>query len=205
MKCNEIIDHALLLLGHSPLRCPPEGASGAGAPVLRQRLLQSIEPCAARLALSLFRREASLTRPLPDTTLARDSLGRLYLRLPSDYLRIALIRLSDWRRDVTETSDPLSAESAAQWSPWRGIRASEERPLCMEATITLPEGIPGRVLLLFGSQSPEPDVTEALYCPSPAVTTDDDGSLHIAWPEKLLHPLASAIAKNLRDDPCFPQ
>ena len=68
MKCNEIIDHALLLLGHSPLRCPPEGASGTGAPMLRQRLLQSIEPCAARLALSQFRREASRTGLLPTTS-----------------------------------------------------------------------------------------------------------------------------------------
>ncbi len=195
MKCNDIIDTALLIMGHSPLHCPPSPSVEAGGPTLRQRLSLLIPTCAASLAAQAFRTIPGLTRSFPDTPLKADLDGTHYIPLPADFLCLDSIRLSDWTvtlREVTPLSDPRLRMQNAQCS---GIKASPSRPICAIATLATDEALPQPALLLYGSRLPDPAITVSGYCFRPSVSISGDSEQVLEWPDELLFPLARASAE----------
>ena len=111
--------------------------------------------------------------------------GSGWLKLPNDFLRLVSIRVSSWKRSVTEITSRGDPDSLRQESEWTGIRGSRTRPVvtsCFDA-----DG--NRCLWLHPFETGDM-VEHALYLPMPS----RDASI-LRLP-KLLHPalLSTLIA-----------
>lgn len=105
-------------------------------------------------------------RASPPVTIDRS--GIVSLSLPEDYLRAVYIRMSDWKRPVTQVTGPSDPGFDRQSSPWHGIRGSLERPVAIEGV-----GKTGaRILQLFSSGS-DATLDSFIYSPRPALGATD--------------------------------
>lgn len=99
------------------------------------------------------------------------------IRLPDDYLRLAIVRMSDWKTPlrvaVLDTSDIYQTVT----SEFDGIRPNEYRPLAVET-----EDADGLILELWGSSDAEATLEQGRYIGQPRVR---DGVLNFP---KLLYP-----------------
>lgn len=102
---------------------------------------------------------------------------RTVVRLPDDYLRLAVVKMSDWniplRVAVLDTSDIYQSVT----SEFEGIRPNEYRPLAVET-----EDADGPILELWGSSDAEATLMQGRYIGQPRVR---DGVLNFP---KLLYP-----------------
>lgn len=99
------------------------------------------------------------------------------IRLPDDYLRLAIVRMSDWKTPlrvaVLDTSDIYQTVT----SEFDGIRPNQYRPLAVET-----EDADGPILELWGSSDAEATLVQGRYIGQPRVR---DGVLNFP---KLLYP-----------------
>lgn len=99
------------------------------------------------------------------------------IRLPDDYLRLAVVRMSDWKTPlrvaVLDTSDIYQTVT----SEFDGIRPNEYRPLAVET-----EDADGPILELWGSSDSEATLQQGRYIGQPRVR---DGVLNFP---NLLYP-----------------
>lgn len=102
---------------------------------------------------------------------------RSVIRLPDDYLRLAIVRMSDWKTPlrvaVLDTSDIYQTVT----SEFDGIRPNQYRPLAVET-----EDADGPILELWGSSDAEATLEQGRYIGQPRVR---DGILNFP---KLLYP-----------------
>lgn len=102
---------------------------------------------------------------------------RSVIRLPDDYLRLAIVRMSDWKTPlrvaVLDTSDIYQTVT----SEFDGIRPNEYRPLAVET-----EDADGPILELWGSSDAEATLEQGRYIGQPRVR---DGVINFP---KLLYP-----------------
>jgi hypothetical protein len=109
---------------------------------------------------------------------------RVIIRLPDDYLRLAVVRMSDWetplRVAVLDTSDIYQTVT----SEFDGIRPNEYRPLAVET-----EDADGPILELWGSSDAEATLMQGRYIGQPRVR---DGVLN--FPKLLYDALVNMTA-----------
>ena len=102
---------------------------------------------------------------------------RSVIRLPDDYLRLAIVRMSDWKTPlrvaILDTSDIYQTVT----SEFDGIRPNEYRPLAVET-----EDVDGPILELWGSGDAEATLEQGRYIGQPRVR---DGVINFP---KLLYP-----------------
>lgn len=102
---------------------------------------------------------------------------RSVIRLPDDYLRLAIVMMSDWKTPlrvaVLDTSDIYQTVT----SEFDGIRPNQYRPLAVET-----EDADGPILELWGSSDAEATLEQGRYIGQPRVR---DGILNFP---KLLYP-----------------
>lgn len=97
-----------------------------------------------------------------------DKEGSVTLPLPDDFLRLQMIKMSDWSRPLTELTENDSAPYIRQGSRWKGIRGTPERPVAVIGRD--PEG---KALLKLYSSSDSATLETALYLPIPTLDVDD--------------------------------
>jgi hypothetical protein len=122
--------------------------------------------------------DGTVTLPEPVTIEDEDSVPiRAVIRLPDDYLRLAVVRMSDWKTPlrvaVLDTSDIYQTVT----SEFDGIKPNEYRPLAVET-----EDADGPILELWGSSNADATLMQGRYIGQPRVR---DGVLNFP---KLLYP-----------------
>jgi len=129
--------------------------------------------------------DGTVTLPEPVTIEDEDSVPiRAVIRLPDDYLRLAVVRMSDWKTPlrvaVLDTSDIYQTVT----SEFDGIRPNEYRPLAVET-----EDADGPILELWGSSNADATLMQGRYIGQPRVR---DGVLN--FPKLLYHALINMTA-----------
>ena len=182
---HEIISHVRMLLNYSPESKPLIDVRDE--PTLSiNRIIATMLPMAAQ--------EVLLTAPLAAIDTLRPLSGKLYwkqepeenmasglqismnakhqlamafLPLPDDFLRLATIQLSDWRRPAHIISEE-SPEYDLQSSRFPGVRGNPCRPVAAIVRYSF-----GLVVELYSSSSTEEvTIRKALYVPQPHFNAD---------------------------------
>ena len=113
-----------------------------------------------------------------------------FLPLPDDFLRLASIQLSDWRRPahiITEESPEYDLQS----SRFPGVRGNPQRPVAAIVRYSF-----GLVVELYSSiASEEVTIRKALYVPRPQF----DADRCIDLPKSLFHDIIQRTAALCRD------
>jgi len=120
------------------------------------------------------------TLALPEPVIIEDEEQapiKAVIRLPDDYLRLAIVRMSDWKTPlrvaVLDTSDIYQTVT----SEFDGIKPNQFRPLAVET-----EDADGPILELWGSSDAEAELEQGRYIGQPRVR---DGVINFP---KLLYP-----------------
>lgn len=120
----------------------------------------------------------------------RNLLGEGELRLPDDFRRLRMFKMTDWRRPVEEAVETTHPRYMLQQSRHAGLQASPERPLCL---LVHSDGF--KVLRHYGSTSYESEIETARYIPDPVAD-----SLHRIWiPAALAPKLIEKLAIIVKD------
>lgn len=117
------------------------------------------------------------------------SPGSGSVRLPSDFLRMIVFRMSDWKRSVSRFISPDSEEFQLRFSPGlyrRNLRKAPAAAICA--------GSRRGELLFIGSSDPGACVERFGYLPRPDAR--GDGELWI--PRSLRKRVAEAVAARIR-------
>lgn len=97
--------------------------------------------------------------------------GRAFLILPPDFLRLLMVRLSDWERPAVEAISADDPRYAMQFSRYAGIRGNPQKPVA--AVVRRGEGL---ALELYGSRGPGATLEQGAYAAEPKVT---EGSIDL--------------------------
>lgn len=125
--------------------------------------------------------------PLPqEVEWLEGGAGRILL--PADFLRLAALRMSDWRRPLTAVTDTETPLWRRQSSPFRLLRGTARQPVC--GLVSLPAG---RALEFHSCRSESARVETGLYLPHPG--PDSEGMMRI--PEGVLTAAARKVRLNL--------
>ncbi|MCH5234903.1 MAG: hypothetical protein J1E16_06385 [Muribaculaceae bacterium] len=103
-----------------------------------------------------------------DNNVVIDSQGTGTLEIPRDFLRVVYLKMSDWKRPVTEVTSVSDPAFARQSSPWNGIRGTPERPVVTEVI-----GSDGSRRLRLHSSAPDATLETGIYIPLPTVSASD--------------------------------
>lgn len=117
-----------------------------------------------------------------------------WIPLPDDFLRLAIFRMSDWKRGV---SAPLSSDNPMLkmlGKRWRGVGGSPSRPLCV-----VRRNAYCLALEFHKCRSSRAHVAEASYFPRPRLT-----DTHLDFPERLYHHLITNLTKSIRNETLSP-
>lgn len=111
-----------------------------------------------------------------------------HILLPVDFMRLTVLRMSDWSMPVTSVIDQQSPLYTASHSRYAGIAGSPQRPRA--AIVNLPEG---RAIEFFSCLTDRAHICEAAYIPAPRLdrTEGIDISRHC------INPVISKLAKIL--------
>lgn len=80
-----------------------------------------------RMVAPLYRLE--LTHTTPTVSWLDQSLCIGIVRLPADFLRLALFKMSDWPHGVAQAITPASPMYRQQFSKWGGVRGNASKPV----------------------------------------------------------------------------
>lgn len=116
------------------------------------------------------------------------------IRLPDDFLRLIVFRMSDWHIPVTTLTGGTDAAYMMQSSKYPGIRGNAERPVCL-----LSRDGTGRIMKFYSCREGEGvGIDCARYLQEPAVTGE-----HAAIPGRLftacIYQIAGLTAHACRD------
>jgi len=87
-----------------------------------------------------------------------------YVVLPEDFMRLVVMKMSDWERSVYQAISEGDGEYDVQFSRWAGLRGTPQKPVC--AIVMRPEGL---VLEFWSSKNSSATMSRALYLPVPTV------------------------------------
>ena len=124
-----------------------------------------------------------------DLEVQADSDGMVRIILPDEFLRLYAIKMSDWRRPVTEITCIGDVAADMQTSRWKGIKGTPERPVALEDT----DGTGKRCLRLFSS-APAASLSYFFFFKMPK--WESDSSIDV--PDLLYSELAGRIAEEIR-------
>lgn len=124
-------------------------------------------------------------------TVEIDDAGCATLDLPDDFLRLIMVKMSDWEQAAREITEHSDLKAALGSSRWEGIRGNRQRPV-----VTTGYRANGRRCLRLYSSGAGAILETALYYPIPKVADDD--TLEI--PDILYHPLLEKLAAALFPD-----
>ena len=117
-----------------------------------------------------------------------DENGTVTLKLPEDFLKLVSIRMSDWKRSVTQPVVTGQLDHSLQSSRFAALRGNPERPVVMKGF----DNAGNRCLRLFTS-SRDATLAEGLYMASPDISGDS-----ISIPEGLYHQLVARLAESIK-------
>ncbi len=130
-----------------------------------------IEEAAQRIVSSAPAHLLDGGKPLGDAVFwGNDGSGRIML--PDDFMRLVVLRMSDWERPVHELLQETDPRYAMQFSRYRGIRGNPQKPVA--AIVTRAEG---RALEFFACRDRTAHVAQGLYMAWPRV--DRSGGIEI--------------------------
>lgn len=186
VSLNQLGEDVARLLGESlQLECHTEECP---FPELSERAGLLAPECLASLIKERKREITEGWKKFP-TNPVIDGEGVATLPLPSDFLCLGFLKMSDWRRGITELFTPDSAEASRQASPHPGIKGNPERPV---GVLGLNSDGYGSIFLYSSSASSR--LETGLYWPMPFVSGN---SADI--PELLYGPLLEKIAEKIRE------
>ena len=113
--------------------------------------------------------------------------GVVTLRLPPDFLRLKVVKMSDWKRAVKELIPSDSETARCQGSRWEGVRGSADRPV---AILDYDSG--GNCLKLYSSAQ-DATLDYGFYVKTPEFSSE--GVLEI--PGKMFGRLLEALRTSL--------
>lgn len=116
----------------------------------------------------------------------KDRAGCGWTLLPTDFMRLMVFQMSDWKRPVFQAISPTDEEYALQWSQFGGIRGNTEFPVC--AISVRPEG---RVLEFFSCKDNTADVAKAVYLPEPSIDSDEGIDISERCHDAIVYMIAS--------------
>lgn len=93
--------------------------------IIRSKIADGIN--AVRMAAPLGMLE--LAKAQPGVAWADEGKGIGRVELPTDYMRLALFKMSDWQAGVSEAISPVSPQYRQQFSEWKGVRGNPSRPV----------------------------------------------------------------------------
>lgn len=187
MNADVIVEDVALLTGSYPLSPTHDDSPGAAA--FRRRVMLDVEACAAEAVMKCRRDMLTGWRLLPSDSLSVLPDGSALLPLPSDYLFLFSVRMSDWKRDVRSV---LPADHWLAVGQGRGIdalKASPSRPLVFE--VIAPGG--KRALRLCGSAAGA-SLDSGWYMPAPSVGSDGEIAIPPAAYRETLRLIAERMA-----------
>ena len=86
------------------------------------------------------------------------------LKLPSDFLRLVVFKMTDWRKPVYLANAPEGRTYERQYSEYDGVRGTSLNPVCV---LTMrPEG---EYIEFYGTKSAESKIEQAVYIPEPQI------------------------------------
>ena len=145
--------------------------------IIRKKITEAAMRILREAPLRMIDGTVSLPEPVTIEGGEEGNTLRAIIRLPDDYLRLAIVRMSDWKTPlrvaVLDTSDIYQTVT----SEFDGIRPNEYRPLAVET-----EDADGPILELWGSSDEEATLEQGRYIGQPRVR---DGVLNFP---KLLYP-----------------
>ena len=94
--------------------------------LIRSKICEAIDAVQLEAPINLLEPES-----LQDAsrTIGFDSLGRGYVKLPTNFLRLTAFRLTSWKRTVFSAIDPSDPRYDLQYSNFRGVFGSPEKPV----------------------------------------------------------------------------
>lgn len=115
--------------------------------------------------------------------------GRGEVALPSDFLRLMVFRMSDWRRSVTTVVNPDSEVYALRFNSSFGRRNIRKAPM-----VAIWGGAGSGRLEFIGSIDPGAFIARAGYVPRPL---SEDGEM-LRIPRSLLQRVVDAVAEKVK-------
>lgn len=95
-----------------------------------------------------------------DKEITWGDMGSGKIILPDDFMRLVAFGMSDWKRDLYAPITPDNPLYEVQFSPWRGLRGTPDRPVCAQAV-----SANGMVLEFWSCRSKDATIRKALYMP----------------------------------------
>lgn len=123
-----------------------------------------------------------------------NEMGKGWIILPDDFMRLVIFKMSDWQRPVTDAlgeDDPLYLR---QFSKWKGICGNPERPV-----VAIVNRAEGKVLEFYSCKDDTATVEQAVYVPFPVI--DAYGGIDISERcyKAAVYRAASLALANLND------
>ena len=121
--------------------------------------------------------------------------GPGYVRLPDDFMRLVIFKMTKWKRPVVEAISDTDPRYFPQKSEFSGIRGGVDKPVCAVTT-----GNASKILEFYSLPPGETDksVEKARYLPLPKI---EDNSILMC--RKLVRPIyyqcAGLVALSLKD------
>lgn len=122
-------------------------------------------------------------------------VGKGYIQLPDDFMRLVTFQMSDWSHAVTTAITEESPLYARQGSRYGGIRGNPQNPVV--AVIHHPTGL---VLEFWSCMAGEGvSVHKARYIPIPRITSDDRIDISEKLVQSVVYYAAYLTAQSLGD------
>lgn len=121
--------------------------------------------------------------------------GTGYVRLPDDFMRLVIFKMTKWKRPVVEAISDTDPRYFLQKSRFLGIRGGIDKPVCAITT-----GEASKILEIYSLPPSETDqsVEKARYLPLPVIESES-----ILMCRKLVRPIyyqcAGLVALSLKD------
>ncbi len=121
--------------------------------------------------------------------------GTGYVRLPDDFMRLVIFKMTKWKRPVVEAISDTDPRYFPQKSRFSGIRGGVDKPVCALTT-----GNASKILEFYSLAPGEEDnsVEKARYLPLPVIESES-----ILMCRKLVRPIyyqcAGLVALSLKD------
>lgn len=123
--------------------------------------------------------------------------GVVTITLPDDYLRVAIVQMSDWKTPVRSAVLDTSEDYMSTRSAFDGVRPNTYRPIVVETE----DGENNPILECYGSEDADDDITVAKgrYIAIPKIKSSVDSGTHQAvevfnFPKLLYHALVNMTA-----------
>ena len=89
------------------------------------------------------------------------------LKLPLDFLRLVVFKMTDWKRPVYLANAPEGRTYERQYSDYGGVRGTSANPVCV---LTMrPQG---EYIEFYGCKSSAAKLEQAVYIPEPKITDE---------------------------------